>query len=170
MKKKRFTILLITAVLITGLMLTGCAVDEEPEPINDENDEVKMEEITLYFMKVTETAFLTEEEVREVEGPVDPEIIGQELLKGPESEELDRIIPEDTKLLGVEVENSTAYVDFSKEILDAELGSEAENVLVTSIVWSFTELPEVDAVQILVEGDKVDSIAGHIEIAEPLTR
>ena len=142
-----------------------------------ENDEASLEPgdpimLDIYFMEVTETSFVLGKETREFGtfgGPqVDLEEVMTELLKGPETDELSRVIPEGTVLRGVTLEYGVAYVDFSEEILQAEVGSEAEAVLVDSIVKTLTQLEEVDSVQILVEGEIVETIAGHISIDEPL--
>jgi len=128
--------------------------------------------LDIYFMEITETSFELGKETREFGifgGPqVDLEEVMAELLKGPETDDLSRVIPEGTVLRGVTLEYGVAYVDFSEELLQAEVGSEAEAVLVDSIVKTLTQLEEVDSVQILVEGEVVETIAGHISIDEPL--
>ncbi len=142
-----------------------------------ENDEAAMElgdpiMLDIYFMEVKETSFELGKEAREFGafgGPqVDLEEVMSELLKGPETDELSRVIPEGTVLRGITLEYGVAYVDFSEELLQAEVGGEAEAVLVDSIVKTLTQLEEVDSVQILVEGEIVETIAGHIPIDEPL--
>ncbi|MGM0651890.1 MAG: GerMN domain-containing protein [Bacillota bacterium] len=142
-----------------------------------ENDEAAPESgdpimLDIYFMEATETSFELGKETRELGtfgGPqIDLEEVMTELLKGPETDELSRVIPEETELRDVTLENGVAYVDFSEELLQAEVGSEAEAVLVDSIVKTLTQLEEVESVQILVEGEIVETIAGHIAVDEPL--
>ncbi len=94
----------------------------------------------------------------------------EELLKGPQDEKLSRIIPEETRILDLRVENGIAYLDLSSEIATANYGSQTEGVLLSSIVWTLTQLEEIEAVQILVEGEIVDSIGGHCSASIPLTR
>ncbi len=128
--------------------------------------------LDIYFMEITETSFELGKETREFGifgGPqVDLEEVMSELLKGPETDDLSRVIPEGTVLRGITLEYGVAYVDFSEELLQAEVGGEAEAVLVDSIVKTLTQLEEVDSVQILVEGEIVETISGHISINEPL--
>lgn len=57
---------------------------------------------------------------------------------------------------------------------DGHLGGHAgtleratEGVLIDSIVWTLTQLEEVEAVQILVEGQIVETLAGHIAVNKP---
>ncbi len=129
--------------------------------------------LDLYFMEVTDTSFELAKESREFGvfgGPqIDLEELINELLKGPETDSLSAVIPENTELRAVSLEMGIAYVDFSGEILNVSLGHEAEAVLVDSIVMTLTQLNEVEAVQILVEGEKVETISGHILIDEPLS-
>ena len=143
----------------------------------NENDEATPEPgdpivLDIYFMEVTETSFELGKETRQFGtfgGPqVDLEEVMSELLKGPETDDLSRVIPEGTVLRGVDLEYGVAYVDFSEDILQAEVGGEAEAILVDSIIKTLTQLEEVDSVQILVEGEIVETIAGHVSIDEPL--
>ncbi|MFO7951464.1 MAG: GerMN domain-containing protein [Bacillota bacterium] len=197
MLKQGLVAVLVLSMLI-GLVVTGCAEEapelEEPENENGEenngtgnesgednnsteNGEADLEYgdpimLDIYFMEVTENSFELGKETREVGtfgGPqVDLEEVIAELLKGPETEDLSRVIPEGTEIRGVTLENGVAYVDFSEELLQANVGSEAEWVLVNSIVKTLTQLEEVESVQILVEGEIVETIAGHVVINEPL--
>jgi spore germination protein GerM len=45
-----------------------------------------------------------------------------------------------------------------------------EAYLVEAIVQTLTEFPEIETVQILVNGESIESIGGHILIKEPLRR
>ena len=65
-----------------------------------------------------------------------------------------------------------AYVDLSPEARSGHAGgSLAETLAVYALVNAVTaNLPTVTAVQILVDGKEVDSLAGHIDLREPLGR
>jgi len=64
------------------------------------------------------------------------------------------------------------YVDLSPEVASAHPGGSLDEALaVYTIVNALTtNLPDVTAVQILVDGKEVDSLAGHIDLREPLAR
>lgn len=87
---------------------------------------------------------------------------------GPE----DPVLPKGTKVLGVKVEDSgLATADFSHEIVDNfPGGSGTEQRLLASIVNTLTQFRSVRRVSITVDGKPVESIGGHIELDEPLTR
>lgn len=124
----------------------------------------------LYFMEVTETDFKLGKETRAFEKQPGARELMEELLKGPQDDKLSRIIPEETRILDLRIENGIAYLDLSSEIATANYGSQMEGVLLSSIVWTLTQLEEIEAVQILVEGEIVDSIGGHCSTSIPLTR
>ena len=93
-----------------------------------------------------------------------------ELLKGPYSANLYKLIPEGTKLFNAEVKNNVAYVDFSTDILKgATGGSTLQRFIIYTIVNTLTEIDEVDAVQILISGKNVGTF-GDFEISAPLYR
>lgn len=82
-------------------------------------------------------------------------------------------IPTGTNVRGVFLgAKGEMYVDLSPEIASAHLGGSLDEALaVYAIVNALTtNLPDVTAVQILVDGKEVDSLAGHIDLREPLTR
>ena len=90
---------------------------------------------------------------------------------GPKNTELWAVIPQATKVKSVIVKDRTAYADFSEEIVKSGFGGSSREVLaVGAIVNTLTEFPEVERVQILVEGKKVNTLFCHVDISEPLGR
>lgn len=65
-----------------------------------------------------------------------------------------------------------AYVDLGPEVATGHGGgSSGEALAVFAIVNAITSnLPDVSAVQILVDGKEVDSLAGHIDLRQPIRR
>jgi spore germination protein GerM len=78
--------------------------------------------------------------------------------------------PAGTKLRAVYLKDNEAYVDLSAEAITAHPGgSTAEALTVYAIVHAVTaNLPAITAVQILVDGKEVDTLAGHISLRRPL--
>ncbi|OGP21403.1 MAG: hypothetical protein A2054_08285 [Deltaproteobacteria bacterium GWA2_55_10] len=93
-----------------------------------------------------------------------------ELFEGPENMSLGNTLPEGTRLLSVKIDGQTATVDLSKEVVQNHPGGSTGEILtIYSIVDTLTlNFPEIKDVQILVEGRKKDTIAGHIDITTPL--
>ncbi len=91
------------------------------------------------------------------------------LIAGPKDSSLLPTIPSGTRVLGVEVDNKLAAVNFSAELRDNHSGgSSGETMTIYSIVNSLAELEGIDQVQILVEGQVIETLAGHISLDEPL--
>lgn len=143
------------------LFLGGCLADEA--------DHEESTEIELYFMRATQTSFELVSESRELKGP-EPELseVMRALLSGPRDPELSRVIPEDVQLLDSYIQDQLAYLDFSAELAEVSWGSESEAVLVDSLVLTALQLDDVRQVQILVEGEIIESLAGHVAIDRPL--
>lgn len=190
---KKYIVLLLATVL--AISIIGCAkkdttpnedvdiVDEGNEDNqNEENGEnevidpspnTEKAEVTLYFANkdYVETGDESYEkllpEVRTIEYGNIPleEAIVRELIKGPESSELTTCIPSNVTLLGVETADGTCYVNFSQEGLYG--GSLQEDFTISQIVNSLLELDNVDRVQFLIDGEKVESLMGHFTISDP---
>ena len=98
-------------------------------------------------------------------------IVLLELINGPKDTSLVPTIPVGTKIHDVYIDQyNVLYVDFSKEIKENHIGgSTAEILTVYSIVNTLTtNFPEIKQVQILIDGNTIDSLAGHIDISEPV--
>lgn len=69
----------------------------------------------------------------------------------------------------VQVDKGLITVDltFSAE---NHLGSPGENLIMQAIERTLFQFPELDAIQILVNGKKVDSLMGHMELPHPIRR
>lgn len=125
--------------------------------------------VTLFFGD-RQAMYLGQEE-REIapeDKPLVEAVIG-ELIKGPRSKELVRSIPEGTRLLSAKVTDGIAYVNFSKELQTKHWGGSAgETMTVYSVVNSLAKLDDIREVQFLLEGRKMESLAGHIDMTGPV--
>jgi len=80
-------------------------------------------------------------------------------------------LPAGTKLRGLYVtDRGDAFVDFTRELVTAHPGGSLNELLtVYSVVDALTaNLPAVRAVQLLVDGREVDTLAGHVDLRRPL--
>ena len=96
----------------------------------------------------------------------------EELIRGPYGV-LVRTIPEGAKLNSVYLlPDGTLVVDFSREIQTLHTGGTTGEILtVYSIVNSLAmNFPQVETVQILIDGDEVETLVGHLDLEQPLTR
>ena len=139
---------------------------EEVQPVAIE----EMVEVNLYFSD--SQAMYLEPEKRKISQT--PSLARQaviELIKGPENSELYLTIPQGTQVNEVYIVDDIVYVDLSEEIFKNHPGgSSGELMTVYSIVSTLTEIPPIVGVQILVEGNEMNSLVGHIDISMPLLR
>lgn len=92
-----------------------------------------------------------------------------ELINGPQTD-AQRLIPQETKLLSVEVKEGTCFVNLSKDFVDKhQPGSSAETLTIYSIVNTLTEFSNISKVQFLIEGQKAETF-GEMVFDEPFTR
>lgn len=96
------------------------------------------------------------------------------LLTGPSAEELNRgvinLIPRNTRILTTTVRGSTAYINFSEDFLFNTFGVEGYVAQLRQIVWTVTEFSNVNDVQILIDGRRMDYLGEGIWIGSPISR
>ena len=184
-------VIVLSAIIV--IILLVLAIDEpKPHPSNANNREPKASEkedtivsvapirsvpestkIHLYFVD-SSTARLTAEK-REIylskEKIESIRQVIQELLKG--STYMLNPIPNGTQLQNVFWEQSRGYVyvDFSETLSKSHInGTTAELLTIQSIITTIqANFPEVRKVQILIDGRNADTLAGHIDISQPLS-
>jgi len=94
-----------------------------------------------------------------------------ELINGPKGR-LIPTLPSRTKLLSLQLgEKGLAKVNFNKVLSkDHPGGSSAEIMTLYSIVNSLTlNFPQIKRVQILIQGEAGETIAGHLSIEQPIS-
>ncbi|MCK5825879.1 MAG: GerMN domain-containing protein [Desulfuromusa sp.] len=80
------------------------------------------------------------------------------------------VLPKETKILSIDVENDLVRVDFSRQLVDFHPGgSLAELLSIYSIANSLSEsFPYIRQIQILVEGEVKQTLKGHVRIDQPI--
>jgi len=96
------------------------------------------------------------------------------LFAGPSADEINRgilnLIPKNTRILSATVRGNTAYISFSEDFLFNTFGVEGCVAQLRQIVWTVTEFQNVNDVQILVEGRRMDYLGEGIWIGSPISR
>ncbi|MGE5633017.1 MAG: GerMN domain-containing protein [Caulobacteraceae bacterium] len=96
-------------------------------------------------------------------------LVLEELIKGPNTENLYRTIPEEVKVDYLEVDGDLVKVDFSKEMHTKHWhGAAGEAMTVASIANTMTEFPNIKRVLPSVDGGPMN--IEHMVIEEPLKR
>ncbi len=166
-------------VLLLGLIFisSGCKIadknnDKSPSP----STPVQMTNIAVYYPKVSDSDTYLVREVHKVKKTSDmPKTAVEELIKGkPVTADAYRVIPAATKVLGVKVDDQgLATVNFSAEVLDANVGSGGEAMGIASIVNTLTEFTNIKKVSFMVDGsvEKAMGWWGHVGLSEqPFSR
>ena len=170
-----------------GLILAGCTVllavsadyisAAEPDrekitPSGVRALPTKKTVVHLYFTR--RNSFFLIAEQRSVLHPDDPpglaDTIVNALIKGPQKG-LVKTIPADTRLNALYITpDGTCYVDLSEAIRKNHPGgSKSELLTVYSMVNSLVlNVPEVQRVQILIDGNEAPTLAGLIDLQLPL--
>ncbi len=134
----------------------------------------EMRAVNLYFSALQENYLLAEE--REIIISSNPnqeaEEILEELIKGPGERSLSPTLPSSAQVRDVWMEKNCIYVDFTSSITETHPGgSSGELLTVYSIVNTLLDnFPSYSQVQILIQGKPGETLAGHVNISEPLSK
>lgn len=82
---------------------------------------------------------------------------------------LTSLVPAGTEVLDVRIEDRVAVVDLSGDIASAGGGSAQESALAQQLAQTATQFDTVDAVRLLVDGQPIDELWGHLDWSEPVT-
>lgn len=194
--RRNTRLLKLTAVmLVLGLCsaLAGCTVldrlwssnpadesqkqvqDLPPEPVQSTavpSNPVSKIKVDLYFADATGNNLVKESrEIPKVEGIARATI--EELIMGPaQGSGLSSTIPKGTSLEDINIKaDGTCIVNFSPEFkANHAKGATNEALTVYSVVNTLTQFPSVHQVKFLVDGQEVETLAGHMDISTAMTR
>ena len=159
-KSKLF--ILITVSFGLGFVANGC------------NWESHLIEHQVYFLNDQTASLVPERRQYNLKNKQErPEWVLSQLIQGPKRRELQRTIPNGTKLLSISIEDGVAHVNFSKEFTSKHQGGlvrEAQTI--DSIFLTLTQpmLGHIEKVQFLVEGEKLHSFAGYADFDKPISQ
>lgn len=174
---KLFTILFAVLLLVSACgqnpsdQPNGTQTSPPPEsnpPVDPPAEDPKItKKVELYFSDTDLMDLYKVEEELTAETESDLPLAALESwIKGPESDQIKGLIPETTKVNSLEIEDSLATVDFSSDLKEANVGSTGELFILDQISLILKQFG-VDQVQILVDGETVDSLFGHIKTDKP---
>lgn len=167
-----FTVLLLIAGCTDSQKTPGSENGQPPAGTNGSQPPAKAEmvTVTLYFSTKDASALVAEKrEVVKNDHPARAAI--EELINGPKNPELAKVVPSTTKLRDIKIKDHVAYVDFSESFVkDHWGGSTGEIITVSAIIDTLTEFPEIKGVQFMVEGKKLATLKGHLDLGAPLAR
>lgn len=165
---------LVPLLLIILTLTTGCPrrrAQPTPPPAPPAPAE---QSVTVYYGdRGAEFLIPEQRKITVPEGQTLLTLAAAELLLDPTTPDAVRLIPPETEILGVTVENSIITVNFNEKLRDNFAGgSSSEALLIASVVNTLTGIEGYKDywVRFLINGQPFDSIGGHISAEELFER
>jgi len=181
-KKNTFVTAIVALLLIVSFISAGCSLlggnnsGTTPGSQNDTQPPEQKLNLTVYYVKLTENDTYLVREVHQVPQTQDAMKAALEELNNanPVMPGAARVLPPATKINSINIKDGLATVDFSRDVLRANVGASGEAMGIQSIVNTLTEFPEIKKVSFTVEG-KIDERTmdwwGHVGLYEqPFSR
>ncbi len=166
-------VILVVIVFAVGLVV-GTLTTSKPEQavrVAAEPAEQTTRDIILYFAS-TDGQVLHAETSQINECTLDEDCLRdtiQALIAGPQGD-LVPILPAQTRLQGVNIEQSLVKLDFSQDLISAHPGgTQSELLTVYGLADTLaTNFPHLRSMQILVNGAPVETLKGHVDLRQPV--
>ena len=184
------SILILAMTMLCAIMLSGCdeqkqgeATDSKPavssasssassssSSSSEEAAKAQLLNIKVYYPDENATGLVAvEKSIKDTDNKYQAAV--EALMAGTDQKGLVNVFPKKARLLQVTVSGKVAKVNFSRELQkNFAGGSTGEEMLVGSVVNTLTEFPEIAKVQILVDGQEVETLSGHMDLSQPLPR
>ena len=182
------SILVLALTLLCAMVLAGCDEQKQGEAgsktvvssssgsssssssSSQSGSKAQLVNIKVYYPDENATGLVAVEKIiKDTDNKYQAAV--EALMAGTEKKGLANVFPKKAKLLQVTVSGKVAKVDFSRELQKNFVGgSTGEEMLVGSVVNTLTEFPEIQKVQILVDGQEVETLSGHMDLSQPLPR
>lgn len=171
MKKNRKKIIaiitLILIILIAIFIYNNISIENKGDEYQDYTPQEEISEEQIRQTKVI--LFFANSETGELESEtriVDANLLIKEpykeimnwLIKGPQSSNLKKLIPDGTALHDIKVEKSCAIINVSNEFLNFET-EENKLKIINSIVNTLTNLKEINSVKFLINGEQNEKLS-----------
>lgn len=149
-----------------GVMTAESFIENPGEQINS----IQTATLTLYFANDQGNGLVEEVQERHYNSNISLEkLVMEQLMKGPVSVEGKSAIPGGTKLVSVSVLDGVCFVNLDEGFLNHDYEID-EGVVIYSIVNSLAELPNVNKVQISVNGDTNITYREQLSLSTVYTR
>lgn len=182
------SILVLALTLLCAMVLAGCDEQKQGEAgsktvvssssgsssssssSSQSGSKAQLVNIKVYYPDENATGLVAvEKSIKDTDNKYQAAV--EALMAGTEKKGLANVFPKKAKLLQVTVSGKVAKVDFSRELQKNFVGgSTGEEMLIGSVVNTLTEFPEIQKVQILVDGQEVETLSGHMDLSQPLPR
>lgn len=174
-----WTVGILLAVVLGGAIVFAVTykidVEEEPEAsVLSDPFEVGSRSISLFFARGDGEGFVRETRTIAVARRRDVEVenVLAELLSGPQSQAGMQVFPSGSRLRQAyyDEDRHLLYLDFNDALVtNLNPGSAIELAVMGSLMRTLAvDFPEIERVQILVDGLEVETLGGHLDLTRPL--
>lgn len=184
MNKKIKIIIICGVIIVVGVItfiIVNKKVSDNEKVVNEYQPEEEISEeqeretiLSLYYRNKTSKEIEPEAKLIDVKKLMNDTYttIMQLLIDNPNNDNLESTIPSGTSINGISRENDVLTIDFSKEFIDNhEGGKDSEMQTINSIVNTFTELTEIDAIKIKINGEEgKEFLDGEVNFKENFVR
>ncbi|ADL08518.1 GerMN domain-containing protein [Thermosediminibacter oceani] len=166
-------LILIFSITACGLQKkdSGDASSQESEPVQE--TQANMRRTVFYFVNEHDLLVPVTRDIPWVEGiaksALESLVDTPEIRAELEPKGLKPPLPSGTKVLGMTIRDGIAKVDFSREFLNLN-GKTAEQNAIKAVVYTLTEFPSVQKVQLMVEGKPLKKCPNGTILKDELQR
>ncbi|MEG1505949.1 MAG: GerMN domain-containing protein [Bacilli bacterium] len=160
LKRAAFRRIILASLALVILLIIYFFPDKESY-INESLSYVEKIEMPIFLIdKMNYVARTTIVKKNEIKTDVIKEIIDALTIEGTKSSYIPNgfsaIIPKNTKLLSMDLKEGLLKLNFSKEFLD--VSKEYENKLIEALIFSLTEMGEVEKIMIFIEDKQLTKL------------
>ena len=151
--------------MFSAILLSGC--QQATTPKKSAPTVPKMEVVVYYPIYLDKKGDFLVKEVHKVPEDKDKEKAAlEELIVGdPKKEKAYTVIPRNTSILSLKINNGLATVDLSREIFNDDSGAIGEALGISSMVNTLTEFTNIKKVKFKVEGKEKGKV-GNRDVEE----
>lgn len=125
------------------------------ESMDEASETFSARQLTLYFPD--DSSRLMVPVTRMVYGADDVNTAVLELTKGAKDESLSKALPEGCGLIGVDVKNGIARINFTREFIKIAESSDGGRAALRALMLTCAKFKDIRGVEIQVEGEKYDT-------------
>ena len=154
-------IMVSTIALIIVTILYFFPTKEEYTPLTQNIEYVSVDETPIYLVNPdhyvvrTNIATNSKDEISLAKELIDALTVGSD-KKDYISEHFSQVIPKNTKLLDISLDQGLLKLNFSKEFLN--INKDSEEKMIEALVYTLTEIDGIEKIMIFVEDTKLDRL------------
>ena len=162
-RKKIIAIITIIIIIILGVFIyNNISIEKNIDEYQDytpqeeiSEEQMRQTKVILYFANAENGELESETKIVDANSLIKEPYkeIMQWLIKGPQSSNLKKLIPEGTVLNEIKIEKDCAVINLSNEFLNYET-EENKLKIINSIVNTLTNLKEINSVKFLINGEQ----------------